>query len=193
MKAFDFPTKKNFEQDFIFRGKVFFTLKYKQATLEEFFDFYGKSPEEQYQELYDILDSQIPRNPMQKILAYFGYKTRFEKALEKQEIIQNIQKNRFRIYDSIFTEIDSKKVKKVWKWGLFSASLKAICSGYNTSIREVMEYLTLEQFLWLSDGLRYEANLHTKEGKNENNLALIDKEAVKRRAEETRKAFENNK
>jgi hypothetical protein len=56
-----------------------------------------------------------------------------------------------------------------------------------------MEYLTLEQFLWLSDGLRYEANLHTKEGKNENNLALIDKEAVKRRAEETRKAFENNK
>lgn len=113
MKAFDFPTKKNFEQDFIFRGKVFFTLKYKQATLQEFFDFYALTPEEQYLELRTIIETQIPFFFWQKIIKkiFPRYKTKFEKALNIEEIVQNIQKNRFRIYESIYSELDAKKGK----------------------------------------------------------------------------------
>jgi len=44
----DFPTRKTFEQDFIFQDKILFTLKYQQATLQEFFDFNEKKPEDQY-------------------------------------------------------------------------------------------------------------------------------------------------
>lgn len=113
MKAFDFPTKKNFEQDFIFNGKVFFTLKYTQATLQEFFDFYALSPENQYLELREIVESQISYSFWQRVLKKVlrGYKTKFEIAIDIDNIIQNVQKNRFRIYDSIFTELDIKKAK----------------------------------------------------------------------------------
>lgn len=191
MKNIDFPTRKTFEQDFIFQDKILFTLKYQQATLQEFFDFNEKNPEEQYLELAEILTRQIPYTFIEKILKklFKYYRTRFERSIDVEKVVQNIQKNRFRVYESIFKEYDEKRAKK-WNWkGFFAKGLKDICQWYSTSIWEVMNTLTLEQFLYLSDGLRYEENDSTKGGKSINNYALRDKEWAKKRAEETRKAF----
>lgn len=191
MKNIDFPTRKSFEQDFIFRWNILFTLKYQQATLQEFFDFNEKNPEEQYLELAEIMTKQIPYTFIEKILKriFKYYRTRFERSIEVEKVVHNIQKNRFRVYESIFQEYDAKRAKK-WNWkGFFATGLKYICQWYSTSISEVMNTLTLEQFLYLSDGLRYEVNEATKEWKTINNYALRDKEWAKKRAEETRKAF----
>lgn len=191
MNKFEFPTRKNFEQDFIFQDKILFTLKYKQATLQEFFDFYEKTPEDQFIELAEIIVEQIPYTLFQKILKkiFPWYRTAFQKAIDIEKVVKNIQANRFRIYESIFKEYDEKQAKKgTGKW-FFATGLKQICSWYATSISEVMNTLTLEQFLYLSDGLRFEANEMSKEGKWINKYALRDTEGAKKRAEETRKAF----
>lgn len=191
MKKFDFPTKKHFEQDFIFRDKILFTLRYEQATLREFFDFYDKNAEEQFIELAEIIIKQIPFTWYQKIIKKIlpWYRTSFEKALDMEKMVMNIQANRFRIYESIFKEYDEKQARKAGSKWFFATGLKQICSWYATSISEVMNTLTLEQFLYLSDGLRFEVNEMTKEGKWINKYALRDTGGAKKRAEETRKAF----
>lgn len=47
--------------------------------------------------------------------------------------------------------------------------------------------------MWLQDGVIFNMNMTDKEWQAENQMALIDKEEVKKRAEATRKAFESVK
>lgn len=55
---------------------------------------------------------------------------------------------------------------------------------------DLFENYTLEQFMWLQDWIIFNMNEQDKEWQTENQIALVDKEEVKRRAEETRRAFE---
>lgn len=190
---FDFPNKKTFEQDFISeKWKLLFVLRYEQATLEEFFEFYRKSEIDQKMELYQIIKDCIPYSFFQKILKKIlpWYRVKLERNIKYQQIVEDIQNNRFRIHESIFDEYDKKKWKG-WKgsgkW-LFTSTLQSICSQYCTPISEIMN-LTLEQFFYLSDGLRFTANEMTKEWQAINNYALRDTKKAQESAERIRKAF----
>jgi hypothetical protein len=189
---FDFPEKKVFEQDFFsIDWETLFTLRYEQATLREFFEFTWKSIVEQTLELYEIIYLHIPFTFWQKVIKFFvkSYKTKLEKSLDFEKIAENIQRNRFRMYESIFTEYNKKN--QWWKkWGksIFSSLLKKVCSEYNSPISEVLN-LTLEQFFYLYDWILFWENEKTKEGKNINNYATRDVEWAKKLSEKLRKEF----
>jgi hypothetical protein len=189
---FDFPEKKVFEQDFFsIDWKTLFTLRYEQATLREFFEFTWKSIVEQTLELYEVIYLHIPFTFWQKFIKLFvkSYKTKLEKSLDFEKIAENIQRNRFRMYESIFTEYNKKN--QWWKkWGksIFSSLLKKVCSEYNSPISEVLG-LTLEQFFYLYDWIIFWENEKTKEGKSINNYATRDVEWAKKLSEKLRKEF----
>lgn len=192
----DFPNIKTYEQDFILKSKKtkhLFTLRYKQATLWEYFEFYSKTPQEQFLELYEIIRWQIPYTLKEKILKklFRWYKTKLEKLIDYDKIVINIMNNRFRIYESIFSKVKAKG-KKWDKW-LLSVSLLKVCKHYSTSLSDLLNNFTLEQFFWLLDWVVYNTNSQYKEGQKMNKEALQDKEEIKKRAEQTKKAFENIK
>ena len=50
-----FPVKKTFYQDFLNKKwDIVFTLKYEQATIQEYYDYLSKNSEDQAKELYEI-------------------------------------------------------------------------------------------------------------------------------------------
>lgn len=193
MKSTEFPLKKTFEQDFISeKWDLLFTLTYEQATMEEYHNFFSKPSHDQMMEVYRMIKSQIKLTWMEKVLSkiFWWYRGHIERALEMDVIIQNVLANRFRTYESIYESVHWKK--KWWssqKW-LFSANLSIICQKYCISPTDLFKNYTLEQFMWLQDGVIFNMNMTDKEWQAENQIALVDKEEVKRRAEETRRAFE---
>lgn len=67
--------------------------------------------------------------------------------------------------------------------------LSAIYEHFGLTPLDVQE-LTLDQYSWIIDGIIFIGNSQTSDGKFMNEQALIDKEAVKARAEKTRNYFE---
>lgn len=190
MNKTDYPVKKTFSQDFILKDKTLFTLEYEQATINEFFEFYSLSPEKQILEIKKLINKQIPKtflDRLKKKLNIF-YKTKIEKLIDYDKIILNVIWNKFRMYKSIFSDVKVSEKKMTDKW-LFSVSVSTICMNYCISPKELLENFTLEQFFWFLDWVTYKWNLQSKEGQNINKLALVDKEAVKKRLEDTKKAF----
>lgn len=190
---FDFPLKKDFHKEFYDKTwKTLFILKYKQATLEEFLEFSKKNIVEQTIELYDIIHSQLPFTFLQKVYKIFflWYKTKIERSIKYEEIALEIQNNKFKMHKSIFEEYDKKNKggkNKGWK-NIFANSIKTICKEYNLNIDEVLN-LTLEQFFYLYDWVRFYENSKTKEWISINNFATRDVDEAKKTAEKIRKAF----
>lgn len=187
MKKTDFPLKKTFEQDFITEsGKTLFTLRYEQATLTEYHEFFYLSQDDQVKAIYTLIRSQLKRTFFEKVLEFFWlhpvYKS--ESQIDMPLLFKNVVANRFRMYESIYTKKGNKG-----KSGLYSANLSMVCQKYCLSPHELYAKYTLEQYLWLMDWIIFQANEQSKEGQAENKMALIDKEAIRLRAERTRSLF----
>lgn len=188
MKKTDFPLKKTFEQDFINEwGDTLFTLRYDQATLHEYHEFFNLSQDERILELYKLVRKQVKRTLLEKVLDFFRiHRTyKMEKVIDIQLVIKNIIANRFRIYDSIYTEKGKRG-----KSGLYSANLSIVCQKYCIAPHDLYKHYTLEQYLWMLDGIIYQANDMTTEWQGKNRMAMLDKEALRLRAQQTRKSFE---
>jgi hypothetical protein len=184
-----FPLKKTFEKDFInSKWKLLFTLRYDQATLKEYYEFINKDSVSQFEELYKILKKSITYWLFTRLLQKVNknYRPAWENDLNISSITNDIMVNRYRIYKSIFEglRIENKK-----KWAIESVVLSSICEKYNVSPNELMEKYTLEQYFWFLDWLERIWNSYSKEWEIINQKALIDKEAIKKRAEETKAKF----
>lgn len=189
-----FPVRKTFHQDFLNKkwDKIF-TVKYEQATIWEYYEYIGKTPDDQNKELYDILQKCVKYSYKDQILRRIirNYTTKVERWLNIDEILTSIFQNRYRWYTSIFTEV-KKKISidwPKWKWAIDSVWLSIICTTYNISPTDLMKNYTLEQYFWFLDGVEWINNSHDKKWQAINDMAIIDKEAVKSRAEETRAKF----
>ena len=190
----NFPIKKTFEQDFLnIKWDTIFTIKYDQATILEYYEYINKSQEEQTIELYNILKKFIKYSLKDKILMFLNknYVNKIERWLKISEILVSIFQNRYRIYESIFKWI--RKVDKKNKWAIDSAWLSNICKTYNISPTDLMKNYTLEQYFWFLDWIEWINNSMDKEWQFINNLAIVDREAIKKRAEETKQKFNNFK
>lgn len=197
MKRTDFPLKKTFTQEFITKdGKNLFTLKYEQATIEEYDEYMYLNVDQQVELMYNFVKKQIPLKLYEKILTYFipGYISLLEQALDMPLIIKNISINRFRTYKSIFDDVPMilKKQDKGKKW-LYSANLAWVCQKYNIDVIKLRKEVTLEQYMWMIDGIIFSNNELSKEGQAINKYALIDKDEVKKRAERTKELFSTRK
>lgn len=195
MKSTEFPLKKTFEQDFLSANwKNIFTLKYQQATMKEYHEFFALSQVDQIKELYSMIRKQIPLTPLEKAVSmiFKWFRGKIERSLDIDVMIQNVLENRFRTYESVFTKTAHlrKSTSNSNKKSLFSAGLSIVCQKYCMSPTDLFENYTLEQFMWLQDWIIFNMNEQDKEWQTENQIALVDKEEVKRRAEETRRAFE---
>lgn len=198
MKDTNFPLKKIFEKEFSFYDweKLVwkFVYRYEQATIQEYHEFFAKSHEEQILELYQEFKKQIPLSNTEKILSFIfeWYKWKLERRIDVDKEIVEIMENKFRIYKSIYDDLPKKQSKWSSKKSLYSANLSIVCQKYCISPVELFKNFTLEQYMWLQDWIVFISNEVDDEWKLENQMALVDKEEVKKRAEETRKAFESN-
>jgi len=189
MKKTNFPVAKTFEQDFLnSKSKKLFTLRYKQWTISEYYEYINKSPQEQTMELYNIITKSIKHSLKTKIIRLFNknYISKLERWLNLDEILVSIFQNRYRAHLSIFNEVR----KSWWKGSIESVWLSAICKTYMISPTDLMKNYTLEQYFWFLDGVEWINNSMDKEWETINKMAIIDKEAVAKRAEENKKAFD---
>lgn len=185
-----YPLKKTFTKEFVDKkGKKIFSITYQQATIAEYHEFFAKNSEEQFAEMYQIIHSQAKLSLFEKIIQFFfpKFPWKIERALDLQKEISEIISNRFRTWKSVFDNGEEKKKQPNW---LYSAGISILCEKYNLSPHELFEKYTLEQYSWLMDWIIFIANESSDEWKQKNHLALVDKESIKKRAEETRKAFE---
>lgn len=95
------------------------------------------------------------------------------------------------MYKSIYEGKTSNNGKGKPKVGLYSANLSVVCQKYCIPPHDLYRHYTLEQYLWLLDGVIYQSNEMTKEGQAENRIAMLDKEAIRLRTEATKAAFRN--
>lgn len=194
MKNTRFPSIKTFEQDFINPNwKILFSIKYQQATLKEYYDFLEKSQQEQFQELYNIIQSKIKYSFFDRIMKFFykNYKSKIEYWLNIESCILSIIENKFRSYESIFNKVKSRMQNTWWNniWSIDQIGLLMICKEYNISPTDLLNNYTLEQYFWFLDWIEWVNNSQSKEGLFINKEAIKDKEAIKKRAEQTKKAF----
>jgi hypothetical protein len=114
MNKTDYPVKKTFTQDFILKNKTLFTLEYEQATIEEFFEFNRSDKSDQANLIYEMINKQIPCTFLDKIkkLINKNYKNKIQKIINYEKIILNIVANKFRTYESVFSDIDKRAAKK---------------------------------------------------------------------------------
>lgn len=196
MKKTDFPLKKTYEKTFTLWKKSF-VMKYVQATIAEYHEFFAKSHQEQIQELYQEIKSQIPLSTTEKILwiIFKWFRWQFERSMDIDKELVEIMENKFRTYKSVFEDINQRKSSnssKASKKSLYSANLSIVCQKYCIDPDTLFKNFTLEQYMWLQDWVVFVANETDKEWQMENQLALVDREEIRKRAEETRKAFETN-
>lgn len=149
MKKTDFPLKKTFEQDFITEsGKTLFTLRYEQATLNEYHEFFHLSEEDRIKEIYFMIRKQLKRTLFERFMDFIGkevvYKS--EQQVDMPLLFRNVVANRFRMYESIYTKKGNKG-----KSGLYSANLSMVCQKYCIAPHDLYARYTLEQYLWLMD------------------------------------------
>jgi hypothetical protein len=192
MKNLELPPRKTFEQDFLTKdGKKLFTITYKQATLMEYFEYQWLTDDEKVLFIYGIIHNQCPLTKFEKILRILVPKWRgkMERNIDVWNVAMNIIANMFRSYKSIFewsVSNNNSKRDEIW---LPAFNLLTVCNEYSTPLQDLLENFTIEQYIWLMDWIIYKNNLQSKEWQFMNGQALKDKEAIKRRAEETRKAF----
>lgn len=196
MQNTDFPLRKTFEQDFINKdGQNLFTLRYRQATLDEFHEFFALSSTERLLELYKMIREQIPMTIFERFmrLIFKNYRGKIERSLDVEKMCVNVLENRFRIYESVFKKVEhleTEETKKEETKSLFSSNLSIICQKYCINPVDLFKNFTLEQFMWLQDGVIFSMNAWDKDWQLKNKMALVDKDDVKARAAETRKYFE---
>lgn len=197
MKKTEFPLKKLFEQDFVNeKWKILFTLKFEQATIEEYDEFMYLPSEKQMEKLSNFVIAQIPLNWKDKILSKMihNYVPEVARQIDLNWTIKSIVINKFRPYKSIYDDVQIDRMKKTQnrKW-LYSANLAWICQKYNISILDLRTKMTLEQYIWMLDGIIFSYNESTKEWQVINKMALIDKEEVAKRAQRTKDLFSTRK
>lgn len=101
----EYPIKKTFEQDFLSdKGKNLFTLRYEQATMEEYYEFQALSTEQKFLSVYSIIQRQISLLWWERILKWIfpNYISRVERGLDIEKLVVNIIANKFRTSKSIF-------------------------------------------------------------------------------------------
>lgn len=196
MKNTEFPLRKSFEQDFLSeKWDNLFTLRYEQATMQEYHEFFQLSQENQVKELYSMIRKQLPLTLLERFVTFFfkWFRGKIERSLDVDSMIQSILENRFRTYESVFTKTAHLRQNQ-WssnKKMLFSAGLSIVCQKYCIDPVTLFNNFTLEQYIWLQDWILFNMNEQDKEWQAENQIALVDRDEVKKRAEETRKAFES--
>lgn len=197
MNRTDFPLKKTFEQEFITEEwDLLFILKYEQATIEEYEEMMFLPVEKQMQKIILFVRKQIKLEWWETIIRKFypAYVSRLERSLDIWLMAKNVLINKFRTYKSIFDDLPPIFQKK-WqarKW-LYSANLSGICQKYNISVVELRKNITLEQYMWMIDWIIFSNNEMSEEWQKMNKYALIDKDEMKKRAEETKKLFSTRK
>ena len=188
-----FPVRKTYQQDFInTKWKILFSIEYKQATMLEYYEFLNKDKNEQILDLYKIIQEKIKYSFFDKIKLFFNknYKSKIELWLNFENAFLSIMWNKFRTYESIFNKVKSRMQSKSWtKWTIDSVWLSMICKEYNISPTDLLNNYTLEQYFWFLDWIERNNNALTKEWQTINNEAIKDPEAIKKRAEQTKKAF----
>lgn len=198
MKKWAFPLKKTFVQDFYSANwKKLLSIKYEQATIMQYYEYINKSYEEQIEEIQEIIKPIFKKNLWQKIRFFFdrNYQTKLEKWADIEWLIMSIIWNKYRWYESIFTDVKKRfwNKKPSSKWAIDSIWLLIICKNYKMSPTDLLNNYTLEQYLWLLDGIEWYNNAQTKKWQAINNMAVIDKDAVKKRAQKTKEQFEKFK
>lgn len=198
MKKWAFPLKKTFVQDFYSSNwKKLLSIKYEQATIIQYYEYINKSYEEQIEEIQEIIKPIFKKNLWQKIRYFFNrnYQTKLEKWADIEWLIMSIIWNKYRWYESIFTDVKKRfwNKKPSSKWAIDSIWLLIICKNYNISPTDLLNNYTLEQYLWFLDGIERYNNSQTKKWQAINNMAVIDKDAVKKRAQKTKEQFEKFK
>lgn len=186
------PPKKEFIKDFLLDGKIYMTIKYDQATIGEFYEFYYKSEDDKSQELLNFIRSHIPYTLWQKIRKKINkkYLTIFEKNLDLDKISTEIMETRFRTIDSIYKGTEKYDTRKKGnKKALWRTTLARVCQFWHLSLSELINNYTLEQLIRLIDWVIYDWNLSSKEWEFVNNMALKDKDGIKSRLEENKKLF----
>lgn len=194
MKKTEFPLRKTFKKEVLIlkKWKIWrrFDYSYKQATISEFHEFFWKSQEEQITELYDEIHRQIPLSHFERFLSiFFNIRWKIERNIDIEKEIFEMMENKFRTYQSIFSWTQEGS----WWPSLYSANVAIICQKYCISPIALFEGFTIEQYIWLQDGVIFLANSADENWKIENKKAVTDKEAIKKRAEATRQAFESKK
>jgi len=188
-----FPVRKTYQQDFInTKWKILFSIEYKQATMLEYYEFLNKDKNEQILDLYKIIKEKIKYSFFDKVKLFFNknYKSKIELWLNFENAFLSIMSNKFRTYESIFNKVKSRMQNKWWnKWTIDSVWLSMICKEYNISPTDLLNNYTLEQYFWFLDWIEWNNNALTKEWQSINNEAIKDTEAIKKRAEQTKKAF----
>lgn len=202
MKYINFPAKKSYEQDILdIKWKKLFTFSYDQASIEEYHEYISLTSWEQISFCIWELQKHIPNTFFQKVCKYFWFSQSIERKiltdffLDKDKFwifLETFLSNKFRKYTSIFEWINTgSSDNDVW---IYNSNVKIICTEYNISWPlDLFKNYTLEQYYWMLDGILFESNKYSKEWKWVNKQAIIDKQEVKRRAEETKKAFESLK
>ena len=115
MKNTDFPLKKTFEYDFLDKeGKNLFTIKYEQATINEYDEFMFLPMEKRFEVLFNFVTEHLPVTWYQKILKtiFKKYVTPIEASLDFENVVKNIMINKFRSYPSIFENVPAYLLKK---------------------------------------------------------------------------------
>lgn len=193
MKKTEFPLKKTFEQEFIAENwRSLFVLTYDQATISEYDEFMFLGSEHQIRSIINMVRKQIPLNFFQRVIHYFLplYTFSIERSIDMNLIVKNVMINKFRSYESIFDDVPSYMFKKNDNQkGLYSSNISAVCNAYHISISDLRDKMTLEQYFWMVDGINFQWNQHSKEGKAINNMALVDRKAISERTEKTKQAF----
>lgn len=194
-----YPVRRTFKQHIVNeKGQILFTLAYEQATMGQYFAFNALSIEQQNQTIIDEIVSQIPYKWYEKIIKkiFPNFLPIWAKEVDFAKLAEWMIIKKFRVHNSIFSEIFSRK-NKTNKGSKnetpFASTLTLVCEKCSISPVDVMEKLTLEQFMFLQDGLVYNNNELDDEGKKENAFVMRknpnDKD-FKKRLEETRKFFE---
>jgi len=167
MKKWAFPLKKTFVQDFYSANwKKLLSIKYEQATIMQYYEYINKSYEEQIEEIQEIIKPIFKKNLWQKIRFFFdrNYQTKLEKWADIEWLIMSIIWNKYRWYESIFTDVKKRfwNKKPSSKWAIDSIWLLIICKNYKMSPTDLLNNYTLEQYLWLLDGIERYNNAQTK-------------------------------
>lgn len=132
----------------------------------EYYEFFALDTNAQYISVYKEVEKQIPMNFFERCIKKIlpRYMPRILRMIDIEKLVVSVLDNKFTAYESIFNEVNKKdSKKKKGDSGLFSASLSIVCQKYCISVMEAMEKLTLEQFMWLQDGIIYNLNIQDKE------------------------------
>lgn len=107
-------------------------------------------------------------------------------------VARNVLENKFRLHKSVYDALPKEEGKASYS-SLPSANMAIVCQRYNIDPFTLRKTATIEQYLWLLDGVIFLNNEMDDEGRGKNRYVMVDRDAVKKRAEQTKKSFKNKK